>query len=174
MWSSAQWVKTGIDLPFNSFFCVSNSFCPCRIPKPGWVHSVAISLAVVGFMLPWQFAQFALLTQVRFVIWISTIRAPVFGTWNNAINNFQTSFNRIVINYCKSGNIRGTLIFANFAQNSASAISKTRENICNILYAHFGHLGAVYWPCVLMQMGNILESVWDLLCFCAAQLHTYL
>ena len=27
---------------------------------------------------------------------------------------------------CKRGNIRGTLIFANFAQNSASANSKTR------------------------------------------------
>ena len=29
--------------------------------------------------------------------------------------------------YCKSGNIRGTLIFAIFAQNSASANSNTRE-----------------------------------------------
>ena len=72
--------------------------------------------------------------------------------------------------YCKSWNIRGTLIFANFAQNSASANSKTRKNICNILYAHFGHVGVVYWPCVLMQMGNILENVWGLFCFCAAQL----
>ena len=77
-------------------------------------------------------------------------------------------------NYCKSGNIRGTLIFAYFAQNSARANSKTRENICDILYAHFKHVGIVYWACVLTQMGNILESVWDLLCFCAAQLHTYL
>ncbi|XP_072179170.1 protein C-mannosyl-transferase DPY19L1-like [Diadema setosum] len=34
-----------------------------RIQKPGWIHSIAISLGVVGFMLPWQFAQFALLTQ---------------------------------------------------------------------------------------------------------------
>ena len=40
-------------------------------------------------------------------------------------------------------------------------------------YAHFGHVGVVYWPYVLMQMGYILKSVWDLLCFCAAQLHTY-
>ena len=31
------------------------------------------------------------------------------------------------IGYCKSGNIRGTLTFANFAQNSASVNSKTRE-----------------------------------------------
>ena len=29
----------------------------------------------------------------------ASIRAPVFSTSNNAINNFQTSFNRIVINY---------------------------------------------------------------------------
>ena len=72
--------------------------------------------------------------------------------------------------YCKSGNICGALIFANFAQNSASTNSKTRENICDILYAHFGHVVVVYWPCVLMQMGNILENVWGLLCFCAAQL----
>ena len=52
-----------------------------------------------------------------------------------------------------------TLIFADFAQNSASANSKTRENIlfCNILYAHFGHVGVC--PFVLMLMGNILESV---------------
>ena len=47
-------------------------------------------------------------------------------------------------NYCKSENIRGTLIFANFTQNSASANSKTCENICDILYAHFGHVGVVY------------------------------
>ena len=72
--------------------------------------------------------------------------------------------------YCKRGNIRGALIFVNFAQNSASANSKTHKNICNILYAHFGQVGVVYWPCVLMQMGNILENVWGLLCFCAAQL----
>ena len=72
--------------------------------------------------------------------------------------------------YCKRGNIRGTLIFANFAQNSASANSKTRKNICDILYAHLEHVGVVYWPCVLMQMGNILENVWGLLCFYAAKL----
>ena len=72
--------------------------------------------------------------------------------------------------YCKRGNIRGTLIFADFAQNSASANSKTSENICDILYAHLGHIGVVYWSCVLMQMGNILENVWCLLCFYAAQL----
>ena len=29
--------------------------------------------------------------------------------------------------YCKSGNIRGTLIFAKFTQNSASTNSKTRK-----------------------------------------------
>ena len=46
--------------------------------------------------------------------------------------------------YCKRGNIHGTLIFANFAQNSASANSETRENICDILYAHLGHVGVVY------------------------------
>ena len=46
--------------------------------------------------------------------------------------------------YCKRGNICGTLIFTNFAQNSASANSKTRENICDILYAHLGHVGVVY------------------------------
>ena len=39
------------------------------------------------------------------------------------------------VKYCKSGSIRGTLIFADFVQNSASANSKTRENICDILYA---------------------------------------
>ena len=49
-----------------------------------------------------------------------------------------------VLLYCKRGNIRGTLIFANFAQNSASANSKTRENICDIMYAHLGHVGVVY------------------------------
>ena len=42
--------------------------------------------------------------------------------------------------YCKSGNICGALIFMNFAQNSASAIQKPGKNICDILYAHFGHL----------------------------------
>ena len=38
--------------------------------------------------------------------------------------------------YCKRGNIRGALIFADFAENSSRANSKTRENICDILYAH--------------------------------------
>ena len=33
------------------------------------------------------------------------------------------------------------------------------------------YVGVVYWPCVLMQMGNILENVRGLLCFHAAQLH---
>ena len=41
------------------------------------------------------------------------------------------------------GNIRGAYIFANFEQNSASANSKTRENIFKILYAHFGYVGVV-------------------------------
>ena len=62
------------------------------------------------------------------------------------------------------------LISVNFAQNSASVNSKTRKNICDIVCAHLGHVGVVYWPCVLMQMGNILENVWGLLCFYAAQL----
>ena len=44
-----------------------------------------------------------------------------------------------IFKYCKRGNICGTLIFANFEQNSASANSKTRENISDILYAHLGH-----------------------------------
>ena len=56
--------------------------------------------------------------------------------------------------YCKRGKIRGALSFANFAENSSSANSKTRENICDILYAHLGHVGVV-----LMQMGNILDNV---------------
>ncbi|XP_063964392.1 protein C-mannosyl-transferase DPY19L1-like isoform X1 [Lytechinus pictus] len=34
-----------------------------RISRPMWYHSVAIGAGVVAFMLPWQFAQFALLTQ---------------------------------------------------------------------------------------------------------------
>ena len=50
----------------------------------------------------------------------------------------------IYIYFCKSGNICGALIFTNFAQNSRSANSKTRENICDTFYAHFGHVGVVY------------------------------
>ena len=88
-------------------------------------------------------------------------------TWIHIFFWVQCSFKNI---YCKSGNICGALIFANFAQNSASMNSKTHQK-CDILYAHFGHVVVVYWPCVLMQMGNnILENVWGLLCFCAAQL----
>ncbi|XP_072028845.1 protein C-mannosyl-transferase DPY19L1-like [Amphiura filiformis] len=34
-----------------------------KTSHPGWKHSIAIALTTVGFMLPWQFAQFALLTQ---------------------------------------------------------------------------------------------------------------
>ena len=40
---------------------------------------------------------------------------------------------KVISKYCKRGNIRGALIFA---ENSSSANSKTRENIYNILYAH--------------------------------------
>ena len=51
----------------------------------------------------------------------------------------------LVVNlYCKSGNIHGTLIFAYFAQIQQARIQKPRETICNILYAHFGHVGVVY------------------------------
>ena len=70
-----------------------------------------------------------------------------------------------ILIYCKRGNIPGTLIFADFAVFQQARIQKPRENICDILYAHFGHVGVAYWPCVLMQMGNILKSVWDLLVF---------
>ena len=33
------------------------------------------------------------------LIFSTTDRAPVFSTWNNAINNFGTSFKKIVISY---------------------------------------------------------------------------
>ncbi|XP_033639187.1 probable C-mannosyltransferase DPY19L1 [Asterias rubens] len=34
-----------------------------RTKRPGWPHILLIAAATVGFMLPWQFAQFALMTQ---------------------------------------------------------------------------------------------------------------
>ncbi|XP_022102331.1 probable C-mannosyltransferase DPY19L1 [Acanthaster planci] len=34
-----------------------------RHRQPGWTHSLLIAVATTGFMLPWQFAQFALMTQ---------------------------------------------------------------------------------------------------------------
>ncbi|XP_022303095.1 protein C-mannosyl-transferase DPY19L1-like [Crassostrea virginica] len=34
-----------------------------RTKSPSYLHSIGIALAVVSFMLPWQFAQFALMTQ---------------------------------------------------------------------------------------------------------------
>ena len=43
---------------------------------------------------------------------------------NLEIKNFSVS------GYCKSGNIRGGLIFAIFAQNWVSSNSKTGKNIC--------------------------------------------
>ncbi|XP_071152611.1 protein C-mannosyl-transferase DPY19L1-like [Mytilus edulis] len=42
-----------------------------RIRNPGYKHSAFISIATISFMLPWQFAQFALLTQT----------VAVFGTY---------------------------------------------------------------------------------------------
>ena len=62
------------------------------------------------------------------------------------------------------------VIFANSRKTQQAWIQKPAKIICDILYAHLGHVGVVYWPCVLMQMGNILENVWGLLCFYAAQL----
>ena len=54
-----------------------------------------------------------------------------------------TSFPANVLFRCVSITVN-VVIFADFAQNSASANSKTRENICDILYAHLGHVGVVY------------------------------
>ena len=108
------------------------------------------------------------------------IKVKIYPTYCWIWVKFLQSFEKCSIltpdirKYCKSGNIRGTLIFAYFAQIQQARIQKPAKNICNILYAHFGHIGVVYWPYVLMQMGYILKSVWDLLCFCAAQLHTYM
>ncbi|XP_038077435.1 probable C-mannosyltransferase DPY19L1 [Patiria miniata] len=34
-----------------------------RLRQPGWMHSLLIAAATASFMLPWQFAQFALMTQ---------------------------------------------------------------------------------------------------------------
>ena len=53
-------------------------------------------------------------------------------TWGLLHKNF-TEKTSSLMRYCKRGNIRGALIFA---ENSSSANSKTRENICDILYAH--------------------------------------
>ena len=65
--------------------------------------------------------------------------------------------------FCRStakvcGNIQGALIFANFTPNLPSANSKTRENICDTLCAHFEHVGLVYWPCMLMQIRGVDRS----------------
>ena len=67
-------------------------------------------------------------------------------------------FAKICLDY-KSGNIRSTLIFANRAKFSKRELKNPRKYL-------------QYFVCVwvLMQMGNILENVWGLLCFCAAQL----
>ncbi|KAK3108358.1 hypothetical protein FSP39_006326 [Pinctada imbricata] len=42
-----------------------------RLSRPTYIHSVFIAVAVISFMLPWQFAQFALMTQA----------VAVFGTY---------------------------------------------------------------------------------------------
>nr|XP_011436284.2 probable C-mannosyltransferase DPY19L1 [Crassostrea gigas] len=34
-----------------------------RVKNPSYIHSIGIAMAVISFMLPWQFAQFALMTQ---------------------------------------------------------------------------------------------------------------
>ena len=65
---------------------------------------------------------------------------PTEARWPKTVREMYVSKFDHCYNYCKSGNIRGTLIFRVFRANSASANSKTRENICNILYAHFGHV----------------------------------
>ena len=79
----------------------------------------------------------------------------------------QKRSSHLWITYCKSGNIHGTLIFVNFAQNSASANSKSRD-VCTF----WTRRSCVLTMCVdaKLQMGNILENVWGLLCFFAAQL----
>ena len=50
------------------------------------------------------------------------------------------------MHYCKRGNIRGTLIFADFAVFQQARIQKPAI-ICNILYAQFGT--GTYRSCVL-------------------------
>ena len=50
-----------------AIFLITNS----RSARPNYKHSLLIAIAVVCFMLPWQFAQFALMTQA----------VAVFGTY---------------------------------------------------------------------------------------------
>ena len=80
-------------------------------------------------------------------------------------------FHYDAIHNAKSGNIRDTFIFLNFVQFSVSANSKTRENICDILYTHFGHVGLVYWVDHACWCKWVIKGVWSLLCFYAAQWH---
>ena len=72
--------------------------------------------------------------------------------------------------YCKSGNIRGTLIFADFAQIQQARIQNPQK-FCDILYAHFGHVGVVYWPvcwCKWVIYSSLSETCFA---FCAAQFY---
>ncbi|XP_074658691.1 protein C-mannosyl-transferase DPY19L1-like [Tubulanus polymorphus] len=45
-----------------------------KISRPNYKHSVLIAIATVSFMLPWQFAQFALLTQSLAVFAVYALR----------------------------------------------------------------------------------------------------
>ena len=44
------------------------------------------------------------------------------------------------VDYYKSGNIRGTLIFTDFMLNLASVSKKQNKNISDICYAYFEHV----------------------------------
>ena len=46
--------------------------------------------------------------------------------------------------YCKRGNIRGTLIFADFAVFQQARIQKPAKIFAIFCHAHFGHVGVVY------------------------------
>ena len=48
---------------FHTSQCVCLSVCTCRNRQPGKLQILLLSLSSLAFMLPWQFAQFVLLTQ---------------------------------------------------------------------------------------------------------------
>ena len=49
--------------------------------------------------------------------------------YNNSVCDFTKLYNLVHISiYCRSGNIREVLIFANFARKTSSRIQESREN----------------------------------------------
>ena len=112
-----QYVNTSITVLTNQVWKLLIALF--KVPNTG-AFMVLQVVVLESFHLPDSGNHFSWVFQNTHPNLTYTIRAPLFGT-SNAINNFQTSFNRIVINYRFSRTISSPLHSISSIFNSISS-----------------------------------------------------